>query len=233
MDAPTQLRGVPAAWWRHYHPWGWLLLLLVAVTVTPEIDLRVSNLFYDPKFGFIDNAAVQFVRRHVPRLIILSTVVMVIGATRLGLLRNAPVIAQMTLRQAGFLVASLLIGPGLIIESLLKPHWGRARPDEIVAFGGTMPYTPPLWISNACTHNCSFASGHAAVTFWLTAYAFLLPPRYRRAGVMVGLLLGLAVGMVRVMQGAHFFSDVVYAGAIVLGVNALLARIMLVDRGSA
>ena len=224
MDA-----AVATSWRRFWHPWGWLLLLLALVTVTPAVDFKVSGLFFDPQFGFAagQNAFTEFVRRLVPRIIVVSTVIFAAITFAPSLMRGGQPLVEMTSRKVGFLIASLIIGPGLIVETLLKPNWGRARPDEIVEFGGMLHYSPPLWISDACSHNCSFVSGHAAVTFWLTAYAFLLPPRYYRQAMLFGILLGASVGMVRVMQGAHFFSDVVYAGAIVVCVNALLARLIL------
>ena len=69
------------------------------------------------------------------------------------------------------------------------------------------------------------------MAFWVTAYAFLLPAGHRRIGMAVALIVGAAVGAMRVMQGAHFLSDVLYAGAIVVGVNTLAFRFMLEPRG--
>jgi len=73
---------------------------------------------------------------------------------------------------------------------------------------------------------------HAAIGFWLTAYAFLLPKEWRLTGVVIGLACGAMIGLVRVIQGAHFLSDIVFAGAFVLAVNAGLAHVML-RRGEA
>ena len=214
-------------WQRLWHPWGWLLILLAVLTAVPDVDLRVSGAFHDPAQGFApwQTGFGEFVRRVLPRLIIGSAVVCG-GLWLVGLARKQTVAAMTTPRLA-FLVSTLIVGPGLIVETLLKPNWGRARPDEIVPFGGTFAYTPPLWFADACERNCSFASGHAAVAFWVTAYAFLLPPRYYRLGMALGLLFGAGVGLVRVMQGAHFISDVIYAGAIVVAVNAIAARVIL------
>ena len=78
--------------------------------------------------------------------------------------------------------------------------------------------------------NCAFTSGHAAIAFWIAAYAFLLPAKWRAAGILAGVLFGLAVGGVRMAQGAHFLSDVAAAGVIVLAVNALAARLILRER---
>ena len=214
-------------WQRVWHPWGWLLILLAVLAAVPDVDLGVSGAFYDPTQGFApwQTSFGEFVRRVLPRIIIASAVVAVV-LWLIGLVRRAPMLGITTPR-AAFLVSTLIVGPGLIVETLLKPNWGRARPDEIASFGGTERYTPPLWFSDACDRNCSFASGHAAVAFWVTAYAYLVPPRYYRPAMALGLVFGAAVGMVRVMQGAHFFSDVVYAGAVVVAVNAIAARAIL------
>jgi lipid A 4'-phosphatase len=67
-------------------------------------------------------------------------------------------------------------------------------------------------------------SGHAAVAFWVTAFAFLLPNPYRLPFIIGGLALGVLMGLARIVEGAHFLSDVVFAGLIVVGLNMWLAR---------
>jgi lipid A 4'-phosphatase len=84
-----------------------------------------------------------------------------------------------------------------------------------------------LVIADACARNCSFVSGHAAIAFWVTAYAFLVPASHRLQAMGAALGFGSAVALMRVMQGAHFLSDVVYAGVIVVAVNAIGARLIL------
>jgi lipid A 4'-phosphatase len=211
--------------WRR--PWLYVVILLAAVTAFPQIDLRISALFYVAGHGFPwrDSSIGLFVRHMLPRFIVASAATC-LAAWAVGLWRRRP-LWTMTSRRLAYLVASLLLGPGLIVESVLKPYWGRPRPEDLLQFGGTAAYAPPLWIAHGCSRNCSFASGHAAIAFWLTAYALLLPERWRREGFMAGVVIGLAVGLVRIMQGAHFFSDVVFAGAIVAGLNLLLAKVMI------
>ena len=93
-------------------------------------------------------------------------------------------------------------------KSLLGPR--AASKDYLPISAAMLAYTPPWQISDQCSGNCSFASGHAAVTFWLTAYAFLLPPRWRTmpGNRARGSRLGFAMGAVRSAQGAHFITDV-------------------------
>jgi lipid A 4'-phosphatase len=212
--------------------WEWtaaaaLGALLAALALFPALDLRASRAFYDPAWGFSwhNNLLALFVKEQVPRLIVGSLV----GCVVLWLAGfwRARHWLRFTTRQIVFLIATLVVGPGLIVETFIKPHSGRARPEDITMFGGTHAYTLPLSHADACANNCSFVSGHAAVTFWLTAYAFVVPPGWRRLWLGAGIAAGLLMGLVRMMQGAHFLSDIVYAGCIVIAVNVMLARLIL------
>jgi len=109
----------------------------------------------------------------------------------------------------------------------LKVYVGRARPRDVMAFGGEDVFTPALWLSDACTHNCSFVSGHAALAFWTTAFAFLVPKESRAIVFVSGLVLGVLMGITRMAEGAHFLSDVVFSGMIVVGLNIWLAHRLL------
>jgi len=122
-----------------------------------------------------------------------------------------------------FLVASTAAGPGFLANTLLKDHWGRARPIQIEAFGGTHHFTLAPLPAAECDRNCAFVSGHAALAFSLVSLAFLLPPgNSRRRGIAAALGFGVLVGLGRIAQGAHFLSDVVYAGLLAYGTTALL-----------
>jgi membrane-associated phospholipid phosphatase len=106
---------------------------------------------------------------------------------------------------------------------VLKDHWGRARPAQTEAFGGSRHFTPAPFPAAECARNCSFVSGHAALGFSLVAFGFLLPPGpSRRSAIGAALAFGAVVGLVRIAQGAHFISDVVFAGLLVFGTTDLL-----------
>jgi len=127
-------------------------------------------------------------------------------------------------RRVGFLVVSLAVGPGLLVESVLKSFSGRARPRDITVFGGEHPFTPAIWLADSCERNCSFVSGHAALAFWTTAFAFVCPAPYRAWVLVGGLVLGGLMGLARMAEGAHFLSDVFFAGFFVVALNVWLAR---------
>ena len=209
------------------HPSRWALGLLLILFALWGLDIPLSGLFYVPGRGFTwdTEGFLEFVRAIVPDLVIGSFVVCVLFW--IGGLIRPQWSWRIATRSMVFLTTSLLLGPGLIVEALLKPNWGRARPKDITLFGGDAVYTPPWQMAQECLSNCSFTSGHAAIAFWVAAYAFLLPPKDRVVGIFAGLVVGLGVGAVRIAQGAHFLTDVAAAGIIVIGVNAMLARLIL------
>lgn len=205
------------------------LAALTAVCAIPAVDIAISAMFYDAGFSWNPHGLLEFARAAVPTMIVGSLVFFVLlwAMDRVSRGPSREWIWDMTPRRIAYLAATAAIGPGLLVESLLKPYWGRARPKDIVPFGGEHAYTPPFAMVDECARNCSFVSGHAAIAFWVTAYAFLLPREWRAAGLWTGAGFGLAVGAVRVAQGAHFASDVAAAGLMVVAVNAAVARAML------
>jgi lipid A 4'-phosphatase len=133
-----------------------------------------------------------------------------------------------------FIVTTTAIGPGLIVNTMLKDHWGRARPYQIEEFGGTQHFTAAPLPADQCTRNCSFVSGHAALAFSLVSFAFLLPAGWpQRIAIAAALGFGAVIGLGRIAAGRHFLSDVVDAGLIVFGIAWLLHEWIVVRDGVA
>ena len=203
---------------------AWAVFLLF-----PGLDLGTSGLFYA--------GGNEFPFRRLPIGEFLDRYRDVLGWTLAGLV----LVAQMAVnlwreRRLGldrfallFIVLSFAIGPGLIVNGVLKELWGRARPIQIEAFGGAQAYSPPLEIADECASNCSFVSGDASFAFTFLAFAMLTR---RRRPLYVGAALGFgaAVGLIRIMKGAHFLSDIVFAAIICITVVLLLHRFIVVDR---
>jgi lipid A 4'-phosphatase len=113
-----------------------------------------------------------------------------------------------------FLVLFLLLGPGLLINTVFKDHWGRPRPADIEAFGGTNTFLP-VWVKGEAGHGKSFPSGHASVGFFVFAPFFFLRRKANKKAFLflsLGILYGLLLGLGRIVQGGHFLSDVLWAG---------------------
>ena len=145
---------------------------------------------------------------------------------RTGLLDIAP-------RRVAYVLVCLLVGPGLLVNVVLKDQWGRARPSQVTEFGGTRTFTPALSLSDQCPRNCSFVSGEASLGFWWLAFGFLAAPgRRRRLVVAAGLGMGTFMGVLRVAGGGHFLSDAIFAGLLTITVCAILAELMAIQAGT-
>jgi membrane-associated PAP2 superfamily phosphatase len=131
-------------------------------------------------------------------------------------------------RKAVFVLLLLALGPGLVVNVLLKDQLGRARPREVIEFGGSQQFTQ-FWQPGSTGSNSSFPSGHAAIAFFMIAPWFVLRDNKHAiaTGFLVfGLSFGSLVGVARILQGGHFVSDVVWAGGLIYLIGGGLALVM-------
>jgi membrane-associated PAP2 superfamily phosphatase len=115
-----------------------------------------------------------------------------------------------------FILLSVAIGAGLIVNMLLKEHWGHPRPSDLVEFGGNGTYMPP-WAKGSAENGESFPSGHAAIGFSFFVFWFIWRgrrPRLAEKCFVGALALGALLGLGRIIQGRHFLSDVLWAAYI-------------------
>lgn len=207
-----------------------LALILAALAYVPGVDILASGLFYSEKEWFFWRyvPVLEFVRKSLPQYII-GAGVLFLSAGVVNLIFKKRFL-NMTKEAMLYLVLTMGLGPGLVVNLILKENWGRARPTTVTEFGGKLAFTPPFVISDQCADNCSFASGHASIAFWTVALALLAPKPWRTPLVWTALVFGFLIGMVRVVQGAHFLSDVVTAGLITVGIAFALRPWLLKDR---
>ena len=119
----------------------------------------------------------------------------------------------------------LILGPGVLINGVLKPYWGRPRPNNVAALGGEREFLP-VWEWGQGQEESSFPSGHASTGFYLMAPAFVCyrrRPRLALAFLLLGIVSGTVMGLARMVAGGHFPSDVVWAGGIVYFVALVIA----------
>ena len=115
-----------------------------------------------------------------------------------------------------FLVASMAIGSGLIVNLGMKDHLHRPRPVQTEDFGGPDEFRPWYRFDGGCNKNCGFPSGEASSGFWLVAPAMLVPPPYRGVALASALVFGVGTSLLRLAFGGHYLSDVVMGGLISL-----------------
>ena len=121
-----------SGWFEKHGLWmvglGFLLLILLATIV--DMDARLSGYFYDP------TAASQwFLKTSVPWIWLyrygeLPTGILAIGAGLVwggSLWRRSWVCYR---RACALIVLAVMLGPGLLVNGLLKPLWGRPRPAQ-------------------------------------------------------------------------------------------------------
>ena len=139
------------------------------------------------------------------------------------------------IRPGLFLVILLIIGPGLIVNSVFKEYWGRPRPREIVQFGGTKVFLHH-WQKGVAHMGRSFPSGHASAAFYLTAPFFIFRRRKPRTAALWmagGLLFGVLMSVARITQGGHFLSDNLWAWGMVHLMAVTLYYLLRLDRDDA
>jgi lipid A 4'-phosphatase len=186
-------------------------LAAIAFLMFPRVDLIVSRLFYMGDNAFIGQSlsCIRFARSAFAMLFYCSIAATLAGMliTRIGLRTWL----QLTFPQWLYLAICLAVGPGLVANVILKDHFGRPRPKQVIEFGGSKSFAPALIPSEQCASNCSFISGEAASTFLPFYAASAVLPQAAPWLLAVGTLCGMASGLVRMAQGAHFLSDIVFA----------------------
>jgi len=205
-----------------------IFLVVFAATMailigSPAIDLAASRAFYMPGNGFSHSAILGAIHADL-RYFVIAIVVLAVAAL---------VAWKRQRRAALYLLLALALGPGLVVNTVFKDHWGRARPAQIVEFGGTQKFTPAFVPTDQCATNCSFPAGDPAVGFFLVSAALLAPGLATRRWTIAGAVLaGAALGLMRIAQGGHFLSDVIASGFLVTGLSWLLYRAVVVHDGA-
>ena len=226
----------PTTWQRwvrwQFGPVRTLLLVTLALSlffiVFPNLDVWFSRQFYDPEIGFPATRVPAFVWLRSLAETILWAIVAVIALSlivKLILPERASLIAP---RTSLFLISSLLIGPALIVNGILKGTWGRPRPVHIEAFGGDLPFVEVWRITDLCDTNCSFVSGEASTAIWLMALALVAPLAWRNRVAIVTLVLAIIFSVNRIAFGGHFLSDVMLSWTLTLLVIVILHHFLFI-----
>ncbi len=196
------------------------IVLAIVFLKMPEIDLIVQRWFYNgeagPEFGFI---LMHYPAASLARRIVMITYTIwyaIIVLSLISAIAKKPWLLSRYLnfdiRQWLFLTIASLTGPLLLSNVLLKGNWGRARPRQVLEFGGDLQFSPPILLSDQCQANCSFVSGEASSMFMIfISLAFVIPAK-RRLLVLATIVLGSLSGLMRIGLGGHFLSDVIFAG---------------------
>ncbi len=194
--------------------------------IYPQIDIYVADFFYDEEKGFYlsRHPFSMFVYHGVHYLTYALSVVYILSLIYLSITKKT--FFGVGAKSFAFLTLALGLGPGVVSNLILKNNVGRPRPDAIIEFNGVHEFVGPFTFSNACDTNCSFVSGHASLGFYLMVFGLLATGLARTRMLAVGFIFGIIIGGVRVVQGRHFFTDVVFAFFFVYTTMTLIHALM-------
>lgn len=213
---------------------GWILLtamttallLLTWIIIALDLDRRIAARFYDASRGWYlaDKQPWLWLYRYgtIPGLLLSLTALS-------GWLRSffTPRIKYLH-RYFLVIVLTAILGPGVLVNGILKNYWSRPRPRQLVEFGGQWnfrhPYQPGI-----PGEGKSFPCGHCSMGF---LFCSLMVFRRHNAwiaytGGAVGLLLGGLLSAARMVQGGHFLSDTLWSMGILLMLPTALYFIVL------
>jgi len=198
--------------------WSIPLVILAAATVvfwTTDADMVIERLYFEPGEGWVHKEDQPWRGLYdfgvVPAWVVSLSALAALVASRW--------VRRWATRRtvAAFLVLVMIVGPGLLVNEVFKKHWGRPRPHDVYEFGGDREFVA-VWVKSPSGNGNAFASGHASTGFYLFTPFFFVR---RRSKVWAGFFLSLGlsygglIGLARMIQGAHFLSDVVWAGGMV------------------
>jgi lipid A 4'-phosphatase len=202
------------------------LVAAIVIGLNSWLDIQLSALFYDSSlrdFPIGDMPLMRTIRwvlMHLPHLITVATLVALLAKVC-----RLPFASRLPTRPALFLLSTLLVIPGLVVNAGLKENWGRPRPHHTAMFGGDDRFYPWWKPGGPCEDNCSFVSGEVSGAAWMAAAAAIAPPQYRMAAFGITLAVTAATGVLRMAFGGHWFSDVVLSAALTFFLIAVMHRL--------
>ncbi len=222
----------PALLFRHLEPMLPLAMILLALETT-RLDAVLSGWFYDAASGgfplryntFLEVVAHQWAKG----------LVVVIACAVIAMLLMSYVIRELAPQRRLLLFLSLSLTLAPLTVALLKAASVRHCPWSLLEYGGFAPHltlfdlAPADLVSGHC-----FPAGHASTGFCLLAFHFagraLGNETLARLGLAVGIAAGLALGLGRIAQGAHFASHVLWSGLVCWTVIAVLFSLTLLGQ---
>lgn len=200
-----------------------LIAIALIPTLWPALDLAAAAPFFG-KPPAIDSREWWWVRGindWVPAAFRVLIVLCLLGWAVLRL-RGKAVHWRMGLL---YVAIAGTLGPGIVVNLGFKDQWQRARPYQVENFGGDKQFTRATVMTDQCSDNCSFVSGHVACGYFFISL-LLFHRRRALAWTATGLLAAGLIGFSRMSDQAHWLSDTLWAGPITLMTCWLVWRCM-------
>jgi membrane-associated PAP2 superfamily phosphatase len=197
--------------------------------ILPQLDVRFSQLFYDPETGFpAGRVPLLQALRQLNNLVI----AIVVGAIIASIVLKLALPGQPSLikpQWSTYTLTTMLVGTVLVVNGIFKSFSGRPRPNRVDIFGGNDAFVPAWHLYGPCPRNCSFISGEGSSAFWVFALWLLVPPDVRRATLVPVIVYVVTISLNRVAFGAHFLSDVLLSWAVMALIIAVAYRFLIMN----
>jgi len=201
---------------------GIALLLFFELT---SIDIWINNFFYSSQlkvFSLIDHPFMTQVMHHGFKnaMYVFGIASILLGIWFLKKKKTLLLKNHVALGSLGVILIPALV-------ALLKQVTNKHCPWSLDIYGGQVPYTGlfETHLSHLGTGQC-FPAGHAAGGFmwlsWAMALWFIYP-RLAKIILLIAIVLGFILGISRMMQGAHFFSHVLWTAWFAWFISLILA----------
>ncbi|MBI3993284.1 MAG: phosphatase PAP2 family protein [Candidatus Lambdaproteobacteria bacterium] len=188
-----------------------------AWTWVADVDLALALRYYDPLAPNPFPLGSRPLWVWLYRWAIFPSVLLFVGGLLLAAWAYGDPRGQGARRAGVLLMLALLLGPMLLVNGVFKAGYGRPRPRQVIELGGTQPFRPVL-LPTFRGNEDGFPSGHAAAAYAPLVLYFVLRRRHGRvawAALGASLAFGGVVSYMRMIQGGHFFSDVLWSGGVV------------------
>ncbi len=189
------------------------LIILTLLISYFDLDIRVQRQFYRANSDSVwyqkENPFWQFGYHYGT----LPAILLAFGAL-IGLILSWVKPGIQSLRRYLLLIIlTLIIGPGLVVNAILKDHWGRPRPRQVQEFGGNWEFKE-VWEHGTPGKGKSFPCGHCSMGFFFITLYYCFKQKHQAlayASFAFSIALGMFIGFARISQGGHFLSDVLWA----------------------
>ncbi len=194
---------------------GALLLFLTWLIIALDLDRRIAAKFYDPSLGW-------YLAKRQPWSWLyhygtIPGIVLALAALAGWFWSYSSKRIRIWHRYFLVIVLTAILGPGVLVNGILKNYWSRPRPREVQEFGGSWVYRHAHQ-PGVPGKGESFPCGHCTMGFlFCSLMVFRKHNRWLAyTGAAMGISLGTLLSIARILQGAHYLSDTLWSMGIVL-----------------
>lgn len=195
-------------------------ITLIAITLWTDLDLMLADSAFDAKAGVfpLRHAWISATFNHVILKRLFTALALLILSAVLWDLCAPRTWSWLRRFQLRVIAMSALLIPTVI--SLLKQSSDSHCPWDLQRYGGSEPYIKlfELFPAGVSPGHC-MPAGHASSALWMISLSVLfIPHRLLHAAFMLVALLfmGIGVGWMQQLRGAHFFTHTLWSAWIAL-----------------